>query len=38
MKCKFEIDRECEKTKGFWRKDYKDSGRFPKPEVIYDAG
>lgn len=35
---KFEIDREFEKVKGFWRDDYKDSERFPKPEVIFDAG
>ena len=35
---KFDFDIEYDKTKGFWRKDYKDSDRFPKPEVIYDAG
>lgn len=35
---KFEIDREYEKKNGFWRKDYKQSNRFPKPEVIFDAG
>ena len=35
---KFEIDRKYEKKNGFWRKDYKHSDRFPKPEVIFDAG
>ena len=35
---KFEIDREYEKKNGFWRKDCKQSDRFPKPEVIFDAG
>ena len=35
---KFEIDREYKKKDGFWRKDYKQSNRFPKPEVIFDAG
>ena len=35
---KFEIDREYKKTDGFWSKDYKQSDRFPKPEVIFDAG
>ena len=35
---KFEIDREDKKKDGFWRKDYKQSNHFPKPEVIFDAG
>ena len=30
--------KEYEKKNGFWRKDYKQSDRFPKPEVIFDAG
>ena len=29
---------EYKKKDGFWRKDYKQSNRFPKPEVIFDAG
>lgn len=32
---KFKIDREYEKTKGYWKKDGKE---LPVPEVIYDAG
>ena len=35
---KFEVDREYKKTDGFWSKDYKQGDRFPKPEVIFDAG
>ena len=35
---KFEIDREYEKKSGFWENDYEDADKFPKSEVIYDAG
>ena len=35
---KFEIDREYEKKSGFWENDYEEADRFPKSEVIYDAG
>lgn len=35
---KFEVDKEYKKTNGFWEKDYKQSNRFPKSEVIFDAG
>ena len=35
---KFEIDMEYEKKSGFWENDYEDADKFPKPEVIYDAG
>ena len=31
----FDIDREYEKTEGYWEKLYK---RLPVPEVIFDAG
>lgn len=35
---KFEIDIEYKKTDGFLEKNYKQSDRFTKPEVIFDAG
>ena len=34
---KFKIDTEFNKTKGYWKEDYKENG-MPELDVIYDAG